>query len=333
MADNVWIIAEIKDGRFKKSTFELLSEGKKLAEKTGKGIDAIIIGKGMADAAAELGQYGASNVYVCEHDLLDDYSPEAYAKVVADLAKEHGPSILLGAATAMGRDFLPRLAARLGTGIASDCIELDIDDKGLLVATRPIYGGKLIIKVQIPEARPQMASLRPNVAEVSAPDAEKSAEVVNVAVSLGADDVKARIKEIVKGVSERVDLTEAGIIVAGGRAMKDADNFKILWELADGLGEGATVGASRAAVDSGYATHDMQVGQTGKVVNPNLYVACGISGAIQHLAGMRTSKVIVAVNKDPDAPIFQKADYGIVGDLFKVVPLLTEEIKKLKAQD
>ena len=224
------------------------------------------------------------------------------------------------------------MAARLNTGLASDCVDVKMEG-GKLLATRPIYAGKCVVDASVPDAFPQMASVRPNVLAVGDADASKQAEVIKKDVNVTDADLKAVLKEIVKGASETVDLTEATVIVAGGRAMKEKDNFKLLWDMAEVLGPGTTVGASRAAVDSGYAEHSMQVGQTGKVVNPNLYIACGISGAIQHLAGMRTSKVIVAINKDPEAPIFQKADYGIVGDLFKVVPLLTEEIKKIKAAD
>jgi electron transfer flavoprotein alpha subunit len=239
---------------------------------------------------------------------------------------------MLGGATALGRDLLPRVAARLNTGLASDCVDIRVEN-GKLVAIRPIYAGKCVVETVIPDSFPQMASIRPNVLAVGAQDASKKAEVIQKPANVSSADLRAILKEIVKGASERVDLTEASIIVSGGRALKTADNFKILWDLADAFGPGSTVGASRAAVDSGFAAHAMQVGQTGKVVNPNLYVACGISGAIQHLAGMRTSKIIVAINKDPEAPIFQKADYGIVGDLFKIIPLLTDEVKKLKAQD
>jgi len=330
MAKGIWVIAEQKEGKLKKVTLEMLSKARDMAQ--GEGVVALLLGSKVEGLAAEMGPYGADQVLVFDADILKDYTTDAYTKVIVDAVKEGGPSILLGAATAAGKDLLPRVAARLNTGLASDCVDLKVEN-GKLVATRPMYAGKCLVEAVIPEATPQMASVRPNVLAVGSPEASKAAEVVKKPVNVTNADLKAILKEIVKGASERVDLTEASIIVSGGRAMKEKDNFKILWQLADVLGAGTTVGASRAAVDSGYAEHSMQVGQTGKVVNPNLYIACGISGAIQHLAGMRTSKVIVAINKDPEAPIFQKADYGIVGDLFKVVPLLTEEIRKLKASD
>jgi electron transfer flavoprotein alpha subunit len=248
-----------------------------------------------------------------------------------DLAKAHGPSILLGAATALGKDLFPRVAGRLQTGLASDCVGLDVDDQGVLVAERPIFAGKAMVNAITPQARPQMACVRPNVLPVPEKGSDK-AQIEKVAVQLQPGDLKAKVREVVKTAGEKIDLTEASVIVAGGRGVASQENFRILEELASAFGEGSAVGASRSAVDSGFAPHDQQVGQTGKVVNPNLYIACGISGSIQHLAGMRTSKYIVAINKDPEAPIFQVADYGIVDDLFKIVPILTEEVKKLKAQ-
>jgi electron transfer flavoprotein alpha subunit len=332
MAKGIWVLAEQKEGKLKKITFEMLTKAKDLAAKAGEEVIVLLLGSKVEGLAADLGPYGADKVLVCDADILRNYSVEGYAKVACDAVKEGQPGVLLGGATTLGKDLLPRIAARLETGLASDCIDLKVEG-GKLIAVRPMYAGKCIVDTEIPEARPQIISVRPNVLAVGAPVEGKKAEVVKRAVSVSEADLRAVIKEVVKGAAETVDLTEANIIVSGGRAMKAAENFKILWDLAKALGSGTTVGASRAAVDSGYATHDMQVGQTGKVVNPTLYVACGISGAIQHLAGMRTSKVIVAINKDPEAPIFQKADYGIVGDLFKIVPLLTEEIKKLKAQD
>ncbi|MEW6444273.1 MAG: electron transfer flavoprotein subunit alpha/FixB family protein [bacterium] len=328
MAKGIWVVAEQRDGKLKKVTLEMISKAKALGDE----VTVLLLGSQVEGLAAGLGAYGAARVLVFDADVLKSYTTDAYTKVIADAVREGEPSILLGGATATGKDLLPRVAARLGTGLASDCIDLRLDN-GKLVATRPIYAGKCVVDTVIPDSFPQMASVRPNVLAVGAQDASKKAEVVKKEVKVSSADLKAIVKEIVKGASERVDLTEATIIVSGGRAMKASENFKILWDLADAFGPGSTVGASRAAVDSGFAVHSMQVGQTGKVVNPNLYVACGISGAIQHLAGMRTSKVIVAINKDPEAPIFQKADYGIVGDLFKIVPLLTEEVKKLKAQD
>jgi len=331
MSNDVWIVAEQKEGKLKKVSLELLGIGRKLAQKTGGSLSALILGHGIENLANELDGYGAGKIYVCDSEALKDYSNEGYAKVIVDLAKAHNPAILLGGATALGKDLYPRVAARLQTGLASDCIGLDINDEGLLVAERPIFAGKVLVDTVTPEAKPQMACLRPNVL----PPAEKGsdkAEIEKISVELQPQDIKATIKEMVKTAGEKIDLTEASVIVSGGRGMASKENFRILQELASAFGEGATVGASRSAVDSDFAPHDWQVGQTGKVVNPNLYIACGISGSIQHLAGMRTSKYIVAINKDPEAPIFQVADYGIVDDLFKIVPLLTEEVKKLKAE-
>jgi electron transfer flavoprotein alpha subunit len=309
-----------------------LGIGKKLAEKTGGSLSALLVGHQIEGLAAELDGYGAQKIYVWESEALARYSNEGYTKAISDLAKAHDPAILLGGATALGKDLFPRVAARLQTGLASDCTGLDINDEGILVAERPMFAGKVMVDTVTPEARPQMAALRPNVMPVPEKGGEK-AEVEKVAVQISPGDLRAVIKEVVKSAGEKIDLTEASIIVAGGRGMASKENFKILEELAAAFGEGAVVGASRSAVDSDFVSHDIQVGQTGKVVNPNLYVACGISGSIQHLAGMRTSKFIVAINKDAEAPIFQVADYGIMDDLFKVVPLLTEEVKKLKAQD
>jgi electron transfer flavoprotein alpha subunit len=332
MAKGIWVIAEQRDGKLKKVTLEMTSKAKELAAQSGEEVTVLLLGFQIGSLAADLGAFGANKVLVFDAEILKSYTTDAYTKVISDAAREGSPSILLGGATAMGKDLLPRVAARLNTGLASDCVDIRVEN-GKLVAIRPIYAGKCVVETVIPDSFPQMASIRPNVLAVGAQDASKKAEVIQKPANVSSADLRAILKEIVKGASERVDLTEASIIVSGGRALKTADNFKILWDLADAFGPGSTVGASRAAVDSGFAAHAMQVGQTGKVVNPNLYVACGISGAIQHLAGMRTSKIIVAINKDPEAPIFQKADYGIVGDLFKIIPLLTDEVKKLKAQD
>lgn len=332
MSNGVWIIAEQKEGKLKKVSFELLSAGIKLASKISQPLAALLLGYEVEKLAGELEAFGAEKIFVCDDEALKSYSNEGYTKTIVDLVKIHQPSILLGGATAQGKDLLPRVAARLGTGLASDCVGLEINQEGLLVAKRPMYAGKVLVDTVTPEARPQIAALRPNVLEVEKPSESKKAEIEKVKVEIKPDDLRAVIKEVIKTAGEKVDLTEANVIVSGGRGMKSGENFKILEELASALGEGATIGASRSAVDSGFAPHDIQVGQTGKVVNPSLYIACGISGAIQHLAGMRTSKCIVAINKDPEAPIFQVADYGIVADLFVAVPLLTEEIRKLKDQ-
>jgi len=331
MSKEVWIIAEQKEGKLKKITFELLGIGKKIAERIGGSFSVVLLGYQIEKLSPELDGYGAQKIFVCDSETLKNYTNESYTKAIVDLVKAHKPTILLGGATASGKDLYPRVSARLQTGLASDCIRLDVTEDGLLLTERPMYAGKVLVDTIIPEARPQIASLRPNVLPVAEKGSQKS-EIEKIAVDIKPQDLKAVLKEMVKTAGEKIDLTEASVIVSGGRGMGSKENFKILEELASAFGEGTAVGASRSAVDSGFALHDIQVGQTGKVVNPNLYIACGISGSIQHLAGMRTSKYIVAINKDPEAPIFQIADCGIVADLFKIVPLLTQEVKKLKAE-
>jgi electron transfer flavoprotein alpha subunit len=329
MAKGIWVFAEVKEGNVRKITFELLSQGKKMAEKLGEELVAVILGSGVEGLTGRLAEY-ADKVYWADDPALSQYTTDAYATVLTNLLKEHQPSIFLCGATIMGKDLSPRVATRLQTGLATDCTALGIGDNGLLVAKRPVYAGKAYLEVVCPASRPQMASVRPNVLEMLPADGAKKGEVIKVDAKIEAAGLRTAVVEVVKAAGAKVDLTEANIIVSGGRGMKGPENFKVLEELAAVLN--ATVGASRAAVDSGWREHGDQVGQTGKVVTPNLYIACGISGAIQHLAGMGSSKIIVAINKDPDAPIFQKADYGIVEDLFKVVPVLTEEFKKLLAE-
>lgn len=325
MAQGVWTIAEQRDGEIRKITYEIVSEGRRLADALGQEVTVILLGSNIKEKAAELGQYGADKVLVADDSRLEPYTTDAYVSVISELVKANDPQILILGASVQGKDLAARLAASLDVGMAQDCTVFAIED-GNLVATRPIYAGKAYAKVTFQNSLPQMAAARPKVMSINEPDASRSAEVVDASFTLDDGDLKTKVVDVAKDESGKVDLTEADKIVSGGRGMKDPENYKILEELADLIG--ASVGASRAAVDAGWRPHTDQVGQTGKVVSPNLYIACGISGAIQHLAGMSTSKVIVAINKDEDAPIFQKADYGVVADLFDVVPALTEEVKK-----
>jgi electron transfer flavoprotein alpha subunit len=325
MAQGVWAIAEQRDGEIRKISYEIVSEGRRLADALGQPLTAVLLGSGIKSKASELAQYGADRVLVADDPRLDPYTTDAYASVLTQLAKEGGPAVLLMGASVQGKDLSARLSASLGVGMAQDCMGFSVED-GNLIASRPIYAGKAYAKVTFQNSWPQMATARPKVMKINEPDPSRSAEVVDAAFTLDDAELKTRVVDTIKDTSGKVDLTEADKIVSGGRGMKGPENYKILEELADLIG--ATVGASRSAVDAGWRPHKDQVGQTGKVVSPNLYIACGISGAIQHLAGMSTSKVIVAINKDPDAPIFQKADYGVVGDLFEVVPALTQEVKK-----
>lgn len=329
MAKGIWTLAEVREGDLKKISFELLGCAQELAKKQNEEVSTVLLGSNVSGLADKLGHYGANKVYLIEDEKLKDYSSEGYTKVIIDLIKKEEPSVFLCGATTQGKDLAPRIAAGLGTGLASDCTQAEINEEGKLLVTRPVYAGKAFIKVICPDSFPQMAAIRPNVMAPISPDETKKYDLVKVESKLEEGDIRAKIKELIKTAGEFVELTEADIIVSGGRGMKGPD-YSVIENLAKVLG--AAVGASRAAVDAGWKDHSFQVGQTGKTVSPTLYIACGISGAIQHLAGMSSSKFIVAVNKDPDAPILQVADYGIVGDLFQVVPILTEEFKKLKEQ-
>jgi electron transfer flavoprotein alpha subunit len=330
MAAGIWVVAEHRDGAVRKVAFEMLSEAGRLAGRLGEPVAAVLMGQGVADLAGPLGQYGAARVYLCEHPLLAAYTTDGFATVLCDLIRAHEPSLVMFGATAQGKDLAPRVAARLDVGLAAECVALGVGEDGDLRATRPVYAGKARAEVTWDERRPRMAGIRPNVLLMAEPDPARTPEVVAVPVALAPEQIRTRVLDLVKESGGMVELTEAETIVSGGRGMKGPEHYVILEELASVLH--AAVGASRAAVDAGWKPHAFQIGQTGKVVSPKLYIGCGISGAIQHLAGMGTSKCIVAINKDPEAPIFKVANYGIVDDLFKVVPALTEEFKKLLAE-
>ena len=323
MAKGVFVIAEQRDGALRKVSFELASAARKLADQSGDEVSAILLGSGIESLAAELGKFGVDKVFVGDNAALEPYVTEAHAQVVAKILKDNDAAIAFFGASVQGKDLSARVAAKLAGGLATDCTDVKLDG-GKLVAVRPMYAGKCFGEVVF-NTTPAMASLRPNV--FAAVENAKAAAVTKVEVAV--DAMKSKVLEVQKDTSGKVDLTEANIIVSGGRGMKGPDEYKILEELADVLK--GTVGASRAAVDAGWRLQKDQVGQTGKVVSPNLYIACGISGAIQHLAGMSSSKCIVAINKDAEAPIFTKADFGVVDDLFKVVPELTNACKKLLA--
>ncbi|MBW2557266.1 MAG: electron transfer flavoprotein subunit alpha/FixB family protein [Deltaproteobacteria bacterium] len=323
MAKGVWIVAEQRDGALRSVSFEIASVARKLADELGEDVSAVLVGSGVEGFAPELAKYGVDKVYVADDAMFADYTTDAYSEAVAKVVKENDVSILLLSASVQGKDLSSRLVGKLATGMASDCTDVKIAD-GRLLATRPMYAGKVFGEYVV-ESYPQMASLRPKV--FAAVENAKAGEVVKFDAGIAADALKTKVLETQKDASGKIDLTEADIIVAGGRGMKGSDEYKVIEDLAGVLG--AAVGASRAAVDAGWRPQSDQVGQTGKVVSPNLYIACGISGAIQHLAGMSSSKYIVAINKDAEAPIFAKADYGIVDDLFSVVPEVTAEAKKI----
>lgn len=317
----VVVIAEHRGGKLKRGAFEII--GASLA--AGNETHAVILGQGIGTLAAELASSGASAVHALENPALEFYTADGYASALLGFLKGLSPDIILASHTPTGRDFMPKLAALLDVGLASDCVSLSFSGSSITVR-RPIYSGKATAEVEFLGAGPRLATIRPNA--LPQPKAAPASSASPQTVAATVTELKAKVTEVVQGTSQRPDVTEASVVVSGGRSLKNAENFKLLEDLADTLGAG--VGASRAAVDAGFRPHRDQVGQTGKTVSPLLYIACGISGAIQHLAGMRSSKVIVAINTDSEAPIFQVADYGIVGDLFTLVPLLTQEFKNIK---
>jgi electron transfer flavoprotein alpha subunit len=330
MADyrGVWVFAEQREGELQKVSLELLGEGRKIADKLGVKLTALILGDNINHLADILGRHGADEVIVAENELLKHYTTDGYTKVICDLANERKPGILFIGATFIGRDLGPRVAARLSTGLTADCTVLDVDvEKADLLATRPAFGGNLMATIACPDHRPQMATVRPGVFSKLA-DEDRNFTIEKVEVELQDSDIRTKIVEIVKEAKDIVDISEANFIVSGGRGVGSKENFAILKELADALG--GTVAGSRAAVENEWIERDYQVGQTGKTVRPTIYIACGISGAIQHVAGMQDSDLIIAINKDATAPIMKAADYAIVGDLLKVVPEMTAQVKAMK---
>lgn len=320
---NVWIFAEQRQGVITPVVKELLGEGRKLAGAIGTDVCAVLLGNDIGHLAQELIRYGADKVYLADHPMLENFTTDAYTKVITDAIEEYKPEIVLYGATHIGRDLAPRIAARVNTGLTADCTKLEIDpeDKKIM-QTRPAFGGNLMATIICPDHRPQMSTVRPGVMEKLEPDNSRQGEVIHVEVKLTAADIRTQVLEIVKSAKEMVSLTDADVIVSGGRGLGNAEGFEVIKKLADAMG--GVVGASRAAVDSGWIDHSHQVGQTGTTVKPKIYVACGISGAIQHLAGMQSSDIIIAINKNPRAPIFDVADYGLVGDLYEIVPMMTE---------
>lgn len=323
----VLIYGEIKAGKLKKTALELASEGRKLADELGGDLTAVLMGPEAEQFAGDLAKYGADAVVVVEAAELETYNSEYYAQALAQVIKDKGSEIVLMSHSIQGKDLAPRTAAKLETAVVADCVSFALDN-GKLVGKRPMYAGKCFATWQC-TGSPQMATARPNVLELN--ENAKDGTVEKVSFSPDTSRATYTTKELNLEAGGKVDLTEAEIIVSGGRGMGGPD-YSLLEEMASIFGPAATVGASRAAVDAGWRPHSDQVGQTGKTVTPNLYVACGISGSIQHLAGMGSSKVIVAINKDPEAPIFTKADYGIVGDLFQVVPEFNKELKAMLSE-
>ncbi len=324
----VWVFAEQRNGEIDTVSYELLGEGRKLADKLQEELAAVLVGDGIRKEAGKLTAHGADKVYVVDNPGLKEYQDSSYSKALFSLVQRHKPSIILGGATTIGRSLLPKLAVMLPTGLTADCTGLEIDnEKKLLLQTRPAFGGNIMATIICPDYRPQMATVRPRVMKKLPEDPSRKGEIIEEEVQFVKRDMMTKVVDVVKDETIHVNLQDAEIIVSGGRGLKAPENFKLIRELADALG--GAVGSSRAAVDAGWIPYSHQVGQTGKTTAPKIYFACGISGAIQHQVGMRTADVIIAINKDPQAPIFQIATYGIVGDLFQVIPALIKKFKEV----
>ena len=327
----VWVFAEQREGELQKVSLELLGEGRRIADELGVKLTALLLGNNIEALAKTLAEHGADEVLVADDKNLEHYTTDAYTKVICDLANERKPGILFVGATFIGRDLGPRIAARLSTGLTADCTSIEVEvENGALLATRPAFGGNLMATIACPDHRPQMATVRPGVFAKISTDGSKC-NIEKVEVKLVDSDVRTKVLEIVKAKKQIIDIAEADFIVSGGRGVGTKENFKLLEELAKAL-EGSVAG-SRAAVENGWIDGAYQVGQTGKTVRPQIYIACGISGAIQHVAGMQDSDLIIAVNKDDTAPIMKIADYAIVGDIAKVVPELIAQVREIKNAD
>ena len=328
-AKGVWVFCEQKHGILQSVSYELLSKGRELADKLKTELSAVLIGHEMEEKAKEIIHRGAEVVYLVDHPMLKNYLDDPYTQILSRLIKKYKPEIVLCGATSIGRSLISRVAVKVHTGLTADCTGLDIDEhKKILLQTRPAFGGNIMATIITPNHRPQMATVRHKVMKEATQDPKRKGRIIKEVYGEDVYSSRTKILDIIEEVSSTVNLTEADIIVSGGRGLKDQKNFKILEDLARILN--AAVGASRAAVDSDWMPYSHQVGQTGKTVCPKVYIACGISGQIQHLVGMQSSDVIVAINNDPHAPIFQVATYGIVGDLFEVVPLLTNKFKEMQ---
>lgn len=326
MSKNVFVIAEQRDGKIMKVSYELVGKARELADDLGQDVVAVLMGSGVEAVAGDLAKAGADKVIVVDDPMLAEYVTEPYAKAVTAVIKANDPEIVIFGASSIGRDLAPRVSARIHTGLTADCTKLEIDpETKLLNMTRPAFGGNIMAAILCADFRPQMATVRPGVMQ-ALESCDKVGTVEKFDVAFDAADMNVEICEVVKTNKKSVDITEAKILVSGGRGLGSAEGFGQLKDLADALG--GEVSASRAAVDNGWIDKDRQVGQTGKTVRPDLYVACGISGAIQHAAGMEESEFIVAINREESAPIFGICDLGIVGDLNKIVPKLTEALKK-----
>jgi len=327
MAGEILVVAELKGTEIAPVTKQAVGTARKMADEKNINVSAVAIGKDIGNVADVLIKLGADTVYICDSPEVENFVDESYAKIIADIVSKDLPRVILGGASFFGKELFPRIAAILNSGLAPDIIGLEWDGDNIL-ATRPAYGGKAILKVSPTGPGPQMATLRPKAFPDAVADDGRSGNTEQFAFDSAKHGSRARVLEKITEGGQSISLTDADIIVSGGRGLKESDNFKLIRELADAFG--AAVGASRATVDADWIAYSHQVGQTGKTVNPKLYVACGISGAIQHLVGMQSSKIIVAINRDEEAPIFKVATFGIVGDLFEFVPALTEKIKSME---
>jgi electron transfer flavoprotein alpha subunit len=326
----VWVYAEFRDGRIAPVAFELLGAGRKLADQLGVPLSAVLLGSGLEDKAQDLVAYGADTVYQVDDPALAHFTDDAYANVFEDLIREHKPEIVLAGATAIGRSFVPRLATMLATGLTADCTALAIrEEDGALLQTRPAFGGNIMATIECPTSRPQMATVRPLVMKPNSRDDSRQGEIVKVTAEPARLQSRVKVLRSVREESNEVNINEADVLVAGGRGLENEKGFAMIRELA-GLFGGATA-ASRAAVDSGWVPYPHQVGQTGKTVCPKVYIACGISGAVQHMVGMQSADTIIVINRDENAPIFDVATYGLVGDVFEILPKLIDRLRDRRA--